>query len=274
MGKVTIFGGAKNASVPTVLPPVGTSLNDMNWEDIRKVSDAGLASSYFSVGERKEVVLNGTVGNCTFSNYTTYVYIIGIDHNAELEGTNRIHFQFGYSALSGGVHLAFVDSGYNSQQTSGAWFNMNNSESNSGGWKSSLMKTVICPAFKSAMPSDLQAVLKATTKYSDNTGGGSDTASYVTATSEEVFLLAEFEVFGARSYANSAEKNYQAQYAWYSAGNSKIRYRHSATGSTAYWWLRSVRADYSNRFCSVSTSGSASHVIATYSRGFAPAFCV
>lgn len=255
------------------LPAVGTALNDISWADIKRISDAGKASSYFAVGDRKAVTLSGTVGSLSLSG-TYYCYIIGIDHNSGKEGTNRIHFQFGYSAASGGVHLAFIDSGYGNSKTSGAWFNMNNANSNSGGWKSSLMKTVICPAFKSAMPSDLQAVLKATTKYSDNTGGGSDTASYVTATSEEVFLLAEFEVFGTRSYANSAEQNYQAQYAWYSAGNSKVRYRHSATGSTASWWLRSVRADRSYFFCCVGTSGSAGSSNAYYSRGFAPAFCV
>lgn len=255
------------------LPAVGTALNDISWADIKRISDAGLASSYFSVGDRKAVALSGTVGSLSLSG-TYYCYIIGIDHNSGKEGTNRIHFQFGYSAASGGVHLAFIDSGYNSQKISGAWFNMNNANSNSDGWNSSLMRTVICPAFKSAMPSDLQAVLKATTKYSDNTGGGSDTASYVTATSDEVFLLAEFEVFGARSYANSAEKNYQAQYAWYSAGNSKVRYRHSATGSTAVWWLRSVYADASLGFCRVTASGSAYNIGASTSVGFAPAFCV
>lgn len=255
------------------LPAVGTALNDISWADIKRISDAGLASSYFSVGDRKAVALSGTVGSLSLSG-TYYCYIIGIDHNSGKEGTNRIHFQFGYSAASGGVHLAFIDSGYNSQKTSGAWFNMNNANSNSGGWNSSLMRTVICPAFKNAMPSDLQAVLKTVTKYSDNTGGGSNTASYVTATTDTIFLLAEWEVFGARSYANSAEQSYQVQYAWYSAGNSKVRYRHSATGSTASWWLRSVYAVNSSYFCFVNSSGSASIFIAFYSYGFAPAFCV
>lgn len=254
------------------LPAVGTALNDISWEDIGRISDAGLASSYFSVGDRKAVALSGTVGSLSLSD-TYYCYIIGIDHNSSKEGTNRIHFQFGYTAASGGVHIAFIDSTYGSSSSS-ACFHMNSSNTNSGGWSSSYARGTLCPAFKSAMPSDLQAVLKTTTKYSDNTGGGSNTASYVTATSEEVFLLAEFEVFGTRSYANSAEKNYQAQYAWYSAGNSKVRYRHSSTGSTAYWWLRSVRADSSNIFCIVSTSGSAGAAYANYSYGFAPAFCV
>ena len=151
---------------------------------------------------------------------------------------------------------------------------MNNANSNSGGWANSRMRTVICPAFKSAMPSDLQAVLKTVTKYSDNTGGGSDTASYVTATTDDIFLLAEWEVFGVRGYANSAEQNYQAQYAYYSAGNSKVRYRHSSTGSTADWWLRSVRADSPSSFCRVGTSGDAKFNNAYRSYGFAPAFCV
>ena len=254
------------------LPAVGTALNDISWEDIGRISDAGLASSYFSVGDRKAVALSGTVGSLSLSG-TYYCYIIGIDHNSSKEGTNRIHFQFGYTAASGGVHIAFIDSTYGSSSSS-ACFHMNSSNTNSGGWSSSYARGTLCPAFKSAMPSDLQAVLKTTTKYSDNTGGGSNTASYVTAISEEVFLLAEFEVFGTRSYANSAEKNYQAQYAWYSAGNSKVRYRHSSTGSTAYWWLRSVRADNSSYFCYVSTSGSAGNLGANYSIGFAPAFCV
>lgn len=255
------------------LPAVGTALNDISWADIKRISDAGLASSYFSVGDRKAVALSGTVGSLSLSG-TYYCYIIGIDHNSGKEGTNRIHFQFGYSAASGGVHLAFIDSGYNSQKTSGAWFNMNNANSNSGGWNSSLMRTVICPAFKNAMPSDLQAVLKTVTKYSDNTGGGSNTASYVTATTDTIFLLAEWEVFGARSYANSAEQSYQVQYAWYSAGNSKVRYRHSATGSTASWWLRSIRAGSSFIFCYVNASGGADLNGAYFSDGFAPAFCV
>ena len=255
------------------LPAVGTPLNDCTWEQIRAISDAGLASSYFAVGDRKAVALSGTAGSLSLSG-TYYCYIIGIDHNSAKEGTNRVHFQFGYTAASSGVHIAFIDGGYDSSHTSGSYFNMNNAQSNSGGWANSRMRTTIIPTFKACLPSDLQAVLKTVTKYSDNTGGGSNAASNVTATTDDIFLLAEWEVFGARSYANSAEQNYQAKYAYYSAGNSKVRYRHSSTGSTAYWWLRSVYADYSFYFCYVLTSGSANFDNAYYSCGFAPAFCV
>lgn len=278
MGRVIVAGGAPGMTVPSKpskpnLPEIGTPLNDMTWADIRAISDAGLASSYFNVGDRKAVTLNGTVGSLSLSG-TYYCYIIGIDHNSAIEGTNRIHFQFGNTDASGGVHIAFTDSGYGNSKTFGDWFNMNNVDSNSGGWANSRMRTAIIPTFKACLPSDLQAVLKTVTKYSDNTGGGSDTASYVTAMYEEVFLLSEFEVFGARTYANSAEQNYQEQYAYYSAGNFKVRYRHSATGSTAKWRLRSVDARNSYSFCYVGTSGSPDYGRSDFSYGFAPAFCV
>ena len=275
MGRVIVAGGAPNMTVPSKssnLPEIGTPLNDMTWADIRAISDAGLASSYFNVGDRKAVTLNGNVGSLSL-NGTYYCYIIGIDHNSAIEGTNRIHFQFGNTDASGGTNICFIDTGYGNSKNSGSWFNMNNSRSNSGGWNSSNMRTVICPAFKSAMPSELQAVLKTVTKYSDNTGG-SDNASYVTATTDDIFLLSEWEVCGTRSHANSAEQNYQAQYAYYSAGNSKVRYKHNATGSTAHWWLRSVNVDSSTFFCFIRNAGYTDFYYADRSYGFAPAFCV
>ena len=258
---------------PDLGPSLDPVLDNNDWATISYASENGLAASTWSVGDRNAVSLNGTAGSLSLSG-TYYCYIIGIDHNSTIEGTNRIHLQFGYTAASGGVHIAFIDSGYNSNYTSGSYFNMNNANSNSGGWANSRMRTTIIPTFKACMPSDLQAVLKTVTKYSDNTGGGSNTASYVTATTDDIFLLAEWEVFGARKYANSAEQNYQAQYAYYSAGNSKVRYSHSSTGSTADWWLRSVRADSSYSFCRVSSSWSVYDAYANYSYGCAPAFCV
>lgn len=258
---------------PDLVPSIDPVLDNNDWATISYASENGLAASTWSVGDRKVVALNGTAGGLSLSG-TYYCYIIGIDHNSAKEGTNRIHFQFGYTTASGGVNIAFIDGGYGRNHTSGSYFNMNNADRNSGGWENSRMRTTIIPTFKACLPSDLQAVLKTVTKYSDNTGGGSNTASYVTATTDEIFLLAEWEVFGAISYANSAEQNYQAQYAYYSAGNSKVRYSHSSTGATARWWLRSVYAGGSNSFCIVDTSGFAASDVAYSSRGFAPAFCV
>ena len=96
----------------------------------------------------------------------------------------------------------------------------------------------------------------------------------MTATSDKIWLLSEMEVQGTRSYANSAEANYQKQYDYYRNGNSKVKYQHTATTSACYWWLRSVHASGTTAFCRVYTGGSAADGYAYYSAGFAPGFKV
>ena len=253
---------------------VDATLNNNDWETIKQVADASAGANYWSVGDTKQITINGKVSDgLTLSNYQTWVYIIGFDHNSSVEGTG-IAFGGFKTAASGGIDVALCDSGYNSGKTSGQWFNMNNSNTNSGGWSSSRMRSTTLPLVKSALPSDLQAVLKTTSIYSDNTGGGSDTASYVTATQDELYLLAEFEILGARTYANSAERNHQQQYAYYVAGNSKIKYRHDSTATAVSWWERSVSATSAISFCFVDTNGAANIYDARYSFGLAVAFKV
>lgn len=273
-------------SYDVTLAFVSPTLNDNDWAKIREVSDKGDGANYWSIGDRKAVTLNGTVGHLTLSNYTTYAFIIGFNHNASVEGTNRIHFQLGKTALSGGTDVCFCDSKYapdNGWSSAGAgYFAMNASDTNSGGWKSSQMRTAICGTnlsnysgtIISAIPAELRAVLKSVTKYTDNTGGENSTASYVTATTDYFFLLSEFEVYGSISYGNTNEASKQAQYAYYSAGNSKIKYKHNGTSTAARWWLRSSRASNSDSFVFGSTDGTGFVTNAARSFGFAPGFCV
>lgn len=261
--------------------PNKKALNDCTWDEISEISSSGQAANYFAVGDCKEIVLNGTVGALTFNNYHTYAFIIGFDHNASREGSNRVHFQLAKTALSGGKDICFVDSNYNSTGSSAA-FRMNTSNTNSGGWEDSYMRNNILGTSKSSysgrfigvLPSALRNVLKSVTKYTDNTGGGSTSSGAVTATTDYAFLLSEYEVFGRCTYANSNEASRQQQYAYYSAGNSKVKYRHTSTSSTADWWLRSPTASYSYTFVIVFTSGSVHYIGANRSLGFAPGFCV
>ena len=116
--------------------------------------------------------------------------------------------------------------------------------------------------------------MKSVTKYTDNTGGGSNTASYVTATTDYLFLLSEFEVFGTRNYANSAERNYQLQYDYYKNGNAKVAYNHSANSTAVWWWLRSPYYVDDYRFCCVYGNGAIGNSSARYSGGLRPGFSV
>lgn len=261
---------------------VSSTLNDNEWSVIKSVSDAGQGANYWSIGDRKEVILDGTVGHLALSNYTTYAFIIGFNHNQELEGTNRIHFQLAKTALSGGTDVCFCDSYYTSPVSTTGYFSMNSSATNSGGWENSQMRTNICGTSLSnysgtmiaVIPDALRAVLKSVTKYTDNTGNNSTSASAVTATKDYFFLLSEFEVFGSISRANSNEASKQAQYAYYSAGNSKVKHKHNGTSAAARWWLRSPLASNSDGFENVNTDGTVEDRTARASFGFAPGFCV
>ena len=275
----TLIGGTGEDIVFSSVSPI---LDENDWATIREVSDAGQGSNYWSIGDRKAVTLNGTVGHLTLSNYTTYAFIIGFNHNASVEGANRIHFQLAKSKLSGGKDVCLYDSYYNNRVTTTGYFSMNSSETNSGGWKSSQMRTRICGTNLSSysgtmiavIPAALRAILKSVTKYTDNRGGGNTDASTVTATTDYFFLLSEFEVFGSISRGNTNEKNKQAQYAYYSAGNGKVKYTYDDLRNAAFWWLRSPDASNTNRFLYGDLGGAVGSYKAYFSIGFTPGFCV
>ena len=298
----------KTVAVTAQFMPTKKALNDQTWAEIRQVSDAGQGSSYWSVGDRKAVLVNGTVGTLAV-NQTLYVYILGFNHNSAKEG-NGIQFGTFKTALSGGTDVCLVDGSYNSYKTDGSKiFNMNHwGNYNYGGWKACDLRydilgstnkapvnygkaratsdtgydaptntatSPVANTLMAALPADLRAVMKPITKYTDNKGNSSDVAANVTSSLDYLPLLAEQEIFGGnRTYSNQYEKNSQVQYAYYSAGNSKVKYRHSATGSTAYWWERSPFYGNGNGFCFVSTGGTADDYYAWYSFGLAPAFMV
>ena len=87
-----------------------------------------------------------------------------------------------------------------------------------------------------------------------------------------LWLFAEFEVFGARYYANQYEQNSQAQYAYFSAGNSRVAYKHSSTGTAVWRWLRSAYYSGSFNFCSVNTDGYYDSYNASWSAGVLAGF--
>lgn len=261
-------------TVAAPAPVLNSVLNENSWKAIKWASKNNVGQNYWAVGDCKQVTMNGKVSDgLTLTNYTAWVYIIGFNHNAEKEG-NGIAFQ-GFKTTNKGTDVCLVDSGYDSGHASGTWFNMNNTNNNSGGWQASSMRTVVMPLIKAAFPADLQAVIKSSTIYTDNTGGG--TSGVVpTTTQDDVFLLAEYEVFGTISGASTQEPNYLKQYSYYSAGNSKVKYKHNATSTAARWWERSPHPDRfeSTWDCCVDTDGSASFNIVYYSYGVSPCFKV
>lgn len=269
---------SKTCSVKVTYPT--RTLSENSWATIRQVSSAGQGANYWAVGDMKPITINGKVGNTTFSNLSINVFILGFNHNASKEGNNRIHFQIG---KSGTTPIALCDAQYNSSQSSNGYFNWNPNNSNSGGWKSCYKRTTLygnsgtptSPVSNSliaALPADLRAVMQPVTKYTDNTGNASNTSGAVTATTDYLFDLAEFEVFGTRNWANQYEQNSQLQYDYYKAGNSKVAYKHSAVSTAVWWGLRSPYYNNSHYFVIVWTDGTYVNDYAYSSGGLRPGF--
>ena len=281
VGADTNYTAPSSKTFTVAVTLVSKTLSSNSWAVIKAVSDAGQGANYWSVGDTKRITLNGKVGAYTFSNFNVDVFILGFNHNSSKEGSNRIHFQIGKVS---GKAVALCDSQYNGSGSS-AMFHMNSSDSNSGGWNGSYMRKTLLgnsntPAstlensLMAALPSDLLAVMKTVTKYTDNTGDGSNSSGNVTSTTDYLFLLAEFEVFGTRYYANQYEQNSQKQYEYYKAGNSRVAYNHSAVSTAVWWWLRSAYYNFGYYFCDVYTDGSYGASYANYSAGLRPGFAV
>lgn len=254
---------------------VDPTLNNNTWEQIKRVANNSQGANFWAIGDRKSVVLNGSVGygssTHTFSDQEYWVYIIGFDHNEAKEGKG-IAFQGFKTAQTDGIDIAVTATNYGS---SSSGMVMNPTSTNSGGWNSSWAYSTCMGQWKSCFPGELQSVIRTTTLYTDNTGHSSTSASAVTGNTNEVYYLAEYEVFGSNHYANTNEPAQQDQYDYYKAGNSRVKYRSDSTSTAAIWWLRSPDRSDSNSFCGVITDGSAGYYLsARYSYGSAPVFKV
>lgn len=184
----------------------------------------------------KDMLINGT-------NYR--IDIIGKNHDDLADGTGKAPLTFQ-------MHDCYATT-----------YPMNDTATNVGGWESCKMRTQTMPALKALLPAEVQAGIRAVNKL---TSAGGQSSSIVT-TSDELFLPTEVELFGSIDYSFAGEGT---QYAYYKAGNSKVKNR---SGNADYWWERSPYSNYPTNFCLVNSAGSASSGNASYSRGVAFAFC-
>lgn len=235
MGRVMFGGGAPQMTKPIVLPPIGTALNNMTWEQIQTISDAGKAADYFNVGDTKNITLGGV---------SYPVQIIGLNHDTKTDGGIA------------GITFQLVD-------CLNTIYQMNSSDTNVGGWKSSAMRSRMSE-FLGQLDEDLQSVIKPVKKL---TSIGNNSSAIETV-SDKLFLLSEIEIFGSTTYSFAGEGS---QYAWYKAGNTKVK---KVNGSGADWWERSPRRGDTTRFCFVTSYGEANLYNASETYGVSFAFCV
>lgn len=252
-----------------------TNLNDISWNAVSRISKAGLASTYFEVGDTKSIRLNGTMKGVQFNNLSIDLYIIGIDHNSAKEGSNLIHFKLG---KINGVQVALINQ--SDYDTEGS-FCMNSSGLENGGWENSDMRLSILGnnkspmqqttgTFMSLLPEDLRAVMRKASKY---TYGA---ASLPTVVEDYVSLLNEIEYIGHSDLGLDQDITDNVQYEYYSSGNSINHYSHVSTRTIVKAWTRSVNKVVANeKFLAVSTSGMGTvSIVPNQSLGIAPVIYV
>lgn len=246
----------KTIAVTAQFLPDKKTLENTTWEELSQIAKAGKVADYMTSGGGSWAI--GDIKSMSFNGTTYYVQLIGTEHDTPSStstyGQSKagLTFQFGVAndSSKGGMYATT--------------YPMNSSNTNSGGWTSCVMRSTTMGTMKGYLPTELQGVLVAVNKL---TSAGSQSTT-INTTSDELFLLSEVEIFGSTTYSVAGEGT---QYAFYSAGNSKVRYK---SGSTDTWWERSPASSSSTAFCRVYTGGGAGYDSAVSSRGVSFGFCI
>lgn len=255
----------------------GDSLEDVLPDDIPGIITGGIADRLWKIGDVIPIKLNGEVGGVLFKDAWFYAYIIGFDHNPDIEGEKSIHFQFAKLTLNN-KEIAFTDK-YYGRTEQGKGFCMNTTDTAKGGWRDSYMRNTICKQFYEALPEEWRKIIISCPKYTDNVGDGSNSENSFTMTKDKIFLLSEYECLGRNVSANHAEDKYQQQYEYYKRYGYKGKGKYNSHNEEAECWLRSPYYDANDQFCVTSysyynPSGGCNGEYAADSYGFAPCFAV
>lgn len=292
---------------------VSSVLNENSWETIQEVGAEGTGANYWSIGDTKTITLNGTVGNLALSNQDVKVFIIEFNYRGDngiyfqgFKSTDATPVDIALCDAKYNVQVINGSKVFNMNHWGGSSSPYN---TNYGGWKgcdlrydilgstnqapsgygstpttsragydatSSAKTSPVSNTLMAALPSALRNVLAAWTIYTDNKGDSSNVEANVTTSVDYLPLLAEYEVFGYRTFANEYENtnNKQKQMAYYANGNSKIKYKHSDKSTAVIWYVRSAYYNNDNSFCTVTEYNNRSSSKSLVSRGLAPAFRV
>lgn len=220
------------------------TLEAYSWAEISTIAEQGFASSYFKVGDEKKVTLS--------TGEMITLVILGFSHDTKTAG--------GSAGITFGMKNLLATT-----------YPMNSSNTNAGGWTSSIMRSSTMATLLSLLPNDLRTYIKSVNKL---TSAGSQSTT-INTDSDKLFLLSQIEVFGNNAWSVAGEGT---QYAYYRclANTSDLRIKKLAngTGSVSNWWLRSPNSTYLVGFCSVNVIGDAHGDDASFSTGVAFGFCI
>lgn len=256
------------------------SLEETDWSRISAISAEGNPENYFSIGDTKSVHLSGQVGVYSSTSAdelvldeTMYVYIIGFNHNAEIEG-NGIHF--GCFKNADGVDVALVDYKYGNMAGGNSPYSVSQFTSIIshvlGGEVIDGNDIITNPpanTLMAAFPVDLRTALKQITKYNSTRYNIESRKYYIT-------IPNVFEIKAANmGYANSTA-DVTKRYAYYVNGASAKRYKHSDPASACGYFVREIINKYEVTYSApvMAESGSAGFMHSSYAYGVTAIFMV
>lgn len=212
-------------------------LNDCTWAEISQISSSGQAANTFSVGDQKTITFTGN-GNFADGMRLTGdidVFILGINHNASVEGSNLIHFCMGKSdgqlcVLFNAAHdTTFADGTSNTSDSAvlgcyDPYVNSSEQGANRYGFRMSGL-SYLCGKYVSniqssrvgvigSLPTDLRAVMKKATKYYDTESSISSIQLPMSIPS--VYELRGFHYSSTETWSDQNQK----QYEYFESGNS------------------------------------------------------
>ena len=252
MFSATISGAMKSKSVTVDTQKVQylslLSLNDVSWAQINTLGTAGVLGKIFALGDTKDVTLSG-IGTMTLQ-------IADFDHDY-LSGAT--------TAKKAAVTFLCKNLLY---QT----YNMNSSNTNSGGFPSSVLCSTLNGSIYNALSSDLKAVIKTAYKWY-GTGNSTTNGKW---SGHKLWLPLTFEMFGETFYSPATEHTTgnARQYPIFTDNASRIKKMNNGGGSSSYYWLASPNASDSDHFCGVYSDGSSGNNSASNSYGVCFGLCV
>ena len=218
---------------------------NVTWEEVITACQTNKVPAIWNVGDQKTMTIDGT-------NYV--IDIIGKNHDEYSDGSGKAPITFQ-------LHSVYGFEGYN----------MNNEDTNSGGWTECHMRTTILPAILTKMPIEVQSGIKQVNK---KTSAGSK-SSTINTTADKLFLLSEIETGGIATNSFEGEGS---QYEYYAAGNSDIKYTADDNGAedannATDVWHRSPSRISLYSFCYIISDGTYSADGADTYYDIAFAFC-
>lgn len=230
-------------------------------------------SDYWAVGDTRSVALSAMSATGVGESHRaqTVQFVIGDFNHDDLTTPINGHTKAAVTLLQKDC-LMDASNASNPVNGSGNTENgyMNNTNTNSGGWKNCARRTWCNNVFFAALPSTWQSMVKTVNKKS-GTGGGSNSGTEVTA--DKIFLAAEIEVFGSTTYSVAGEGTQYQYYKNATANRYKMPKWTSSSASHIYW-ERSPGSGGTDAFCNVSRNGNAYYNYANDAYGFSPCLCI